>query len=192
MADAKIPSSRAEAKALNQKHYINGKPCPSGHVGKRYASTGTCVECVRGWTRGQVANGYFKGNYEKTRDGKLAVMRVRYEATKAQRLKEAREWARKNPEKRRLISRSYKARRRAQESGGISTAELGRWIRAQKKVCYWCSKRCAKSFHVDHYVPLARGGKHDAENLVIACSRCNLTKSARDPLAFARTVGRLF
>lgn len=100
-------------------------------------------------------------------------------------------WNRANPDRRRAILQSYKHRRRAVESGGMSGAELSAWAKTARKVCYWCGSKCAKSFEVDHYQPLSKGGKHVAENLVIACAKCNRRKSARDPFEFAQMVGRL-
>jgi hypothetical protein len=34
--------------------------------------------------------------------------------------------------------------------------------------------------HIDHLVPVARGGRNELENLVTACATCNLGKSASD------------
>jgi 5-methylcytosine-specific restriction endonuclease McrA len=93
-------------------------------------------------------------------------------------------WKAKNPERRKAISQNYKHRRRAHEEGGISSADLHAWKKAAKKVCYWCGKKCARNFTVDHYEPLARGGKHEASNLVIACRPCNIKKNAKDPEQF--------
>lgn len=81
--------------------------------------------------------------------------------------------------------------RRTRAREGLSGAEYVAWLTQQIKRCYWCGKRCAKAFHVDHYKPLSRGGKHTADNLVIACPDCNWRKHARDPFEFAREVGRL-
>jgi 5-methylcytosine-specific restriction endonuclease McrA len=114
------------------------------------------------------------------------------DAVKAARAEAAKEWRTANPERRAAIAQNYKHRRRAQEDGGISSADLLAWKRAQPKVCYWCGGKCAKGFTVDHYTPLAKGGKHEAENLVIACRPCNAKKNAKDPLEFAQSVGRLF
>lgn len=41
-------------------------------------------------------------------------------------------------------------------------------------VCQYCMKGDAN--HVDHIVPLARGGLNDIENLTLACEPCNLRK----------------
>ncbi|MDY7525471.1 HNH endonuclease [Sphingomonas sp. 10B4] len=100
-------------------------------------------------------------------------------------------WAKRNPEKRAAISKAYSGRRRARTATGVGGKALNDWTIAQPKRCYWCGKACAKSFHVDHYVPLARGGEHELHNLVIACPPCNLKKNAKDPFEFAQEVGRL-
>jgi 5-methylcytosine-specific restriction endonuclease McrA len=38
---------------------------------------------------------------------------------------------------------------------------------------------------------LARGGANDPKNLQLAHPRCNIRKKAKDPLVFARELGRL-
>jgi len=50
-----LPKTRAEAKALNQKHYFTGKPCNRGHVAPRFTSIGKCKACaVEDSSRGYV------------------------------------------------------------------------------------------------------------------------------------------
>lgn len=101
-------------------------------------------------------------------------------------------WIKRNPEKRSAIMKAYSARRRSNCAGGDPTALICAWEQAAAKVCYWCSKKCKDKYHVDHYQPLARGGKHVIANLVIACPPCNLKKNAKDPYQFAASLGRLF
>lgn len=38
---------------------------------------------------------------------------------------------------------------------------------------------CSAIMHFDHVIPESRGGKTIADNLVLACIRCNLTKGAK-------------
>jgi len=46
--------------------------------------------------------------------------------------------------------------------------------------CAYCGRRPPEVvLHVDHRVPLARGGTSADENLVAACAECNLGKGAR-------------
>lgn len=96
-----------------------------------------------------------------------------------------------NPERLREWARGWQATRRAAKAGGATAAETRAWAKSQPKVCYWCGAKCARSYHIDHYQPLSSGGAHEIGNLVIACPPCNLSKAAKDPLDFAREVGRL-
>tara|TARA_R100000656_G_C3923035_1_gene123260 strand:+ start:92 stop:808 length:717 start_codon:yes stop_codon:yes gene_type:complete len=132
-----------------------------------------------------------KERQEENRDAKREYDREYRAKNRAKCLARAKKWREANPEKRAAIIHNYVARRRAQTKGGITTKELAQWKAEQKKVCYWCGVKCAKNYHVDHYEPLSKGGKHEASNLVIACGPCNLKKNAKDPLDFAQEVGRL-
>lgn len=49
--------------------------------------------------------------------------------------------------------------------------------------CVYCGREDGV-LHADHFWPIALGGKDDASNLVPACSDCNLTKNARDPVSW--------
>lgn len=49
--------------------------------------------------------------------------------------------------------------------------------------CFYCGKTSYKDgsvFHVDHVIPASKGGGDIAENLVTACTECNLEKSASE------------
>jgi 5-methylcytosine-specific restriction endonuclease McrA len=52
-------------------------------------------------------------------------------------------------------------------------------------VCNYCGCDLAfdqrTTWHIDHVVPLSRGGLHEIGNLVIACAQCNRAKGARTP-----------
>jgi hypothetical protein len=39
--------SRAEAAERQETHYYTGKACKHGHIATRFASNGTCTECIR-------------------------------------------------------------------------------------------------------------------------------------------------
>lgn len=43
-------------------------------------------------------------------------------------------------------------------------------------VCFYCGNTMT-AFHVDHVVPVARGGADDARNYAPACATCNLSKN---------------
>src|SRR3546814_13360528 len=65
--------------------------------------------------------------------------------------------------------------------GGEFTAEdIDAMLAAQKKKCWYCGTKLT-AYHVDHRIPLARGGSNGPANLVIACPACNLSKGAKMP-----------
>lgn len=111
----------------------------------------------------------------------------------SQRRESARRWIRANKDKvRERHAREYyadiqksRARsrnryhvRRSITKYGISWSMLQAWTNAMPKLCFYCGANCVKQFHVDHFVPLARGGQHVLTNLRIACPHCNLVKAA--------------
>lgn len=89
-------------------------------------------------------------------------------------------WRARNPEKVRARSERRRAAKRGAE--GAHTAEdIKQQYARQGGRCHWCSRKVGKKFHVDHIVPLSRGGSNSPENLVISCPKCNLSKGAKLP-----------
>lgn len=88
-----------------------------------------------------------------------------------------RAWYQKN----RLHAIAHRDRRRARLKGaeGIYTAaDVERLFTSQQGRCFYCGKDL-ESFHVDHKIPISRGGMNSSENLCCACRWCNLSKSDR-------------
>lgn len=87
-------------------------------------------------------------------------------------------WRAKNPD----ICRAYRRDRRALESanGGHVSAEDFRAIAgSQAGKCFYCCAADIQEF--DHFIPLKRGGKHEAANLRGSCLPCNRSKSVKMP-----------
>ena len=47
-------------------------------------------------------------------------------------------------------------------------------------ICFYCKDKLGMDFHIDHKVPIAKGGNHALENLALACMPCNQEKHAKD------------
>lgn len=78
-------------------------------------------------------------------------------------------------------------RRAITKEGSVTTEQLE--ILATTTNCFYCN--CVvtdDNRHIDHYIPLSKGGLHDIDNLVIACSTCNLKKGAKMPGVFIATL----
>lgn len=73
-----LPSTCAEAKAQGLKYYLTGKPCPRGHISKRFTYNHVCYDCnllnARAWGQtldGRESNRRSTRSYRKTSRGKL-------------------------------------------------------------------------------------------------------------------------
>lgn len=72
------------------------------------------------------------------------------------------------------------ARRRARIKGAtIGPVRRSDIIARDESTCYLCGKVIPdKDIHIDHIIPLARGGSHTVDNLAVTCSQCNIRKGA--------------
>lgn len=61
--------------------------------------------------------------------------------------------------------------------------EIYRIAKDEKRIrCYLCGKLIPiGERHVDHIMPLSKGGQHRPSNLAVACKTCNLSKGAKLP-----------
>ena len=104
--------------------------------------------------------------------------RLYYERNQEARRENSRRWRRENPEQ---VAKQNEERR-AREAGASIDSELdyARIYRRDRGICYLCGQKVKKSErHLDHVVPLRRGGKHSEDNLRVTHARCNLIKGSR-------------
>jgi 5-methylcytosine-specific restriction endonuclease McrA len=96
-------------------------------------------------------------------------------------------WARNNKEKVAV----YRQNRRAHTQGEkLSKSIVMRLIEEQKNKCAYCKTKLNK-FHVDHIIPLSKGGRNVDSNVQLLCPNCNFSKGAKDPIDFMRERGFL-
>lgn len=96
-------------------------------------------------------------------------------------------WRKNNP----IKARAAKHRRRARElaaEGSYDKADIDILLVSQGRHCWWCGRKLGDKFHIDHIIPLSRGGSNWPANLCISCPKCNLEKSSKTPAEF---MGRL-
>lgn len=84
-------------------------------------------------------------------------------------------------------AKAHRRRARLRGNGGTHTAaDIALQLKTQTDkrgslLCWWCGRQIIGSFHIDHRIPLAKGGNNAPENICIACPKCNLSKHDKLP-----------
>mgnify|MGYP006935480359 CR=1 FL=1 len=115
---------------------------------------------------------YAISQYWKNRDKILARSRAYYKTSEGK-----------------LNGRVQQHKRRARKRGaeGSHTKEdIKELYKKQNGKCYWCSCVLNNKYHVDHIIPLSRGGTDYKDNLVISCQTCNQRKYTKTPDEFLK------
>lgn len=99
-------------------------------------------------------------------------------------------WRAANPESLRIYSANRRARKR--KCGGVLSKGLSdKLFSLQKGRCACCGNPLGEKYHLDHIMPLARGGANTDSNMQLLINTCNMQKHASDPLHFMRARGYL-
>jgi 5-methylcytosine-specific restriction endonuclease McrA len=98
------------------------------------------------------------------------------------------QWWKEHPEKRRIYEHNRKARKR--ENGGTLTfGELNEQFELQEGLCFYCGRLLDdNSTHIDHRVPISRGGSNSIENIALSCPSCNLKKHTKTDIEFLQEI----
>ena len=127
-------------------------------------------------SRLEIAREYRKAHRDRIREFSAAYHQANAEAIRARK----RDYDSQNRDK----GRAREERRRARKMAAgvyLVTAKDIRRLLAQP--CAYCG---AKSEHIDHVLPLARGGRHSIGNLAPACAKCNQTKHSKTVMEWKR------
>ena len=81
-------------------------------------------------------------------------------------------------------STAQPASKKANAPGTHTAADVERLYKEQKGRCFWCSSEVGGRYHIDHLIPLSKGGSNGPENIVIACPLCNVRKHDKMPWEF--------
>lgn len=89
-------------------------------------------------------------------------------------------WRERNRERVRASVQRQRAVRRKARIGEIPSNHMEQLLGFQGGCCAYCHEELIEH-HVDHVIPLSRGGAHSWENLVLACPACNQWKYTKLP-----------
>lgn len=99
-------------------------------------------------------------------------------------------WLQNNLDKHRTHQHNRRAKKKA--NGGTLSPDIAcRLLVAQRGKCACCKSKLGDKFHIDHIVPIARGGMNADDNVQLLCAHCNLSKGSKHPVDFMQSRGML-
>lgn len=154
------------------------KPC-----GKAYKATWNAANRVRL----NAKNAAWKAaNHDKVRASKAAYQVANRKKVNAQ----INAWREANPEAMRVIYQNYRARKRA-NGGTLSKGLSAKLFKLQRGKCPCCKRPLGGDFHLDHIIPIAKGGSNNDDNIQLLRATCNHQKHAKHPIDFMQSKGFL-
>ena len=141
------------------------------------------------------ASAWYYANIDRAR----AAHKRQYQANRERAIQQAREWREKHPRQYRATQHAYKLKhyranreryrvyvrnrraRKREAPGNHTAADIDKLYLEQDGQCCYCGALLPDGYHVDHVIPLSRGGSNSPDNLVLACPTCNCSKNDRLP-----------
>ena len=76
-----------------------------------------------------------------------------------------------------MANKDYVFPDKQQKRKKLKPKERRRVLEQLGNKCSYCGKLCKQNdIHLDHVIPISRGGGADRDNLAAACCMCNITK----------------
>lgn len=131
-------------------------------------------------------------DWRKRHPEKVKSYLRKWRDSNAERERETRtKYRRNNKEKINIANRNTHAKRRS-GGGKLSAGLFQKLMAKQKGKCVVCRRSLKKhGCHMDHIIPLARGGKNIDGNIQLTCPKCNCKKGSKDPIRFKQEQGFL-
>lgn len=156
--------NRESVKAKSAKRWEEKRPEILAKMASYYVANADRI-------KGRVA-AYVAANPEKR---KAASARW-YERNREQVILASAAWSKLHPETRRVVAGRRRARVAGAGGSGLSPKQWRQILEEAGGRCAYCGNEATLT--MDHVEPIARGGQHDANNVVAACPRCNTSKCA--------------
>ena len=165
-------STRQQAIRKGESTYL-GAACKNGHQGLRYVTNKACIACCRA----------YDFSYRRHNRENINLTQRQWRALNADKVQGQR---RRGVQSRRASDARRRAAKRGVEAKATKS-DLYDLKDIQNGQCAYCG--CSDNLHLDHKVPLSRGGPHIAANLQWLCGACNMTKGAKTDVEFRAEKG---
>jgi len=134
-----------------------------------------------------------KAYYEKNADLLAAKNREWYQRNSEYAKSKSREWREANVERVRATLNTLRVNRN-KAVGSFTAQDVAKLRDKQGDVCAGCFSGLSAGYHVDHIIPLSKGGTSWPENLQLLCPTCNRRKGRKMPeqwMPLAATLAKL-
>lgn len=121
----------------------------------------------------------YKAAYTRYREENLDTVRARFADWESKNPQHTTDWARRNREAAREQVRRRRARLREVPTFLVTARDIRRLVARHDYSCAYCRNVLGDSYHIDHIVPVSRGGSNGIGNLAPACPTCNTSKFNR-------------
>lgn len=134
-----------------------------------------------------------KAAYRASEHGKLTekLARKKYNESEHGKAVNTAYWqSEKGKEVRRVANHRRRAACKSTDDGSITTESLCDLKAEQDHKCFYCKNaldfKGYNKVHLDHYIPLAKGGTHTLSNVKWSCQKCNQSKNDKLPEEFIK------
>jgi len=178
------PKSRKEAKIAGLRHFFTGRPCKNGHIANRFTANGVCVVCNNEYrTIAYNRHKEYYARYSAEFNSRMKALDPEYHeryyaANRDKILEKDKKWRKDNPEKSRALVRNRRSRIKKCD-GRHTGQDVIDILHSQNFLCNACGIDISKKYHVDHIIPIAKGGSNWPSNLQCLCVDCNLRKGSK-------------
>lgn len=179
-----LPKSRKAAIQAKSNYYFTNKRCHKGHLAYRVTSSGSCSQCEHERMVSEKGRAYQRQHYVDNAEIKKKKSNDYYHSNLESGKEARRIYYQKNKA---VMSMQAKLRKRGlvDQYNLLSAAEKLQIKRIYEKRDMMNKEAGEIFFHVDHIVPISKGGKHHPSNLQILTSQENLSKGAKLPSELA-------
>jgi 5-methylcytosine-specific restriction endonuclease McrA len=160
---------RKLAKLNNDLYYTPDKLCSKGHQSLRRTSDGACLDCES-----------IKRTRLYYKDKELTNRKQRQ--YKQAHPEQQKQYRKDRLEKERPLRRVREAKRNSLKrnaEGSFTIEDINNLLLTQNGLCTVCKIKLTESgYHIDHKIPLVRGGSNWPDNLQLLCPHDNVSKNS--------------